>query len=296
MEKFTRNAKYKFWKKLYEFLNEHEKEISAQDLLASFLTQYNKGKELFKEANLVIQEDKNKVVTESMKKELHSIEDKTKKQEITDLFLKILNKSQYTREQTQTSLGLETLSNNKWRKINQGIEKKKGGNKPLAGEIKNQILEFLESTTDESILRTKLMRVKKQKRGLVTYSDQVVKIVPCCFSCLHKVVTEKLELNLSYSSFLKILPKNIKKPRKKSPHHPEGKHGLNPFLYPNEDENGKEEIEGEKEIEQIEVDEPSLPPIEFIQRRIEKRKFDDDGISMDNLQKKARTELFYRTE
>jgi len=194
---------------------------NPESLLYGYLHHSNEGKKYLKkmQENLLRDKTTHPLLT-SIKEHLLSIKNNTTLYNQTkELFLKLLKKAKFTRAQVHDSLEV-TLSNEKWWKVKHQIAPKKRGNKPIGDGLKENILNWANNCTDDSIIRKTVETVKRTKKKVTNYEAANVLAVTCCFKCLYKDFIADSSNNqystLSYSSFLRNLPKNIKKSKKKT--------------------------------------------------------------------------------
>lgn len=189
-------------------------------VLYGYLTHSNDGKKALKAINKKMLSVKSEhPIVKQMKVHLRSIHGTREYNKTKDLFLQLLQKCKFSLNEAKTGLDI-TLSSKKWSNIRSNKTPKKRGKKALGTELTDRISQWTADCTDDSIIRKTVQTVRRTKNNLSSYKNVTVLAVPCCFKCLHqKFIADPSNskyAGISYHSFLRKIPKNVKKAKKKT--------------------------------------------------------------------------------
>ena len=165
-------------------------------------------------------DEKDQNITKEMRKYLYSIEaNKKEYNKIKDIFIQVLFKSNFTREETKNVLDIK-LSTDKWKRIRTKKLLKKRGRPSFDNKtLSDQLMKWSEQV-DDSVLRKTVQTIGKKIQGKYSYVKEEKLAVSCCFKCLHRTFISDLfnseYSKISYRTFLNKIPNNIILPTKKT--------------------------------------------------------------------------------
>ena len=210
--------KQKDFEKITNLLNE----LYPSDpglLIHAYLNHSRKGKEIFNKYFENKEKDFN--IREEMKNHLDTIKlDKPLFKKDKNLFIYILCKSKFTREEIINSLNI-TLSKDKFNRIRNEIPLLPVGKKPIDKvELTNQIKEWAEKLVNDNIIRKTVQTYKRIINKKVEYIHESKLCVTCCFKYFFKeFINDTFNAKystISYITFLRNIPQNIILPSKKT--------------------------------------------------------------------------------
>jgi hypothetical protein len=182
---------------------EHYSGGDSVSLLKRYFFSYKKGKKLLSGLELTSKDKLNSIIKSIQKKH-----EATKKNEKASL-LSTLSRD-FTRSELQ-NYGFKISKTQFKNSRNPTYNPKTPGRRPLSNEIKQTVLNFIQTNSRQSFNKR---IVVQRKHGETPSETMEVRYIDCCFKCLYVKFCQANGKLLGETKFREIIPKNIQQPRK----------------------------------------------------------------------------------